>query len=79
MKTIPAGEFKQHCLRLMDEVRETGQGIIVTKRGTPVAQLVPLPAGRQDDWAGAMRGTGKILGDLVAPAADPGDWEVLDS
>jgi prevent-host-death family protein len=79
MKTIPAGEFKQHCLRLLDEVRETGHGIIVTKRGTPVAQIVPLPARPENDWAGAMRGTGEILGDLVAPAAEETEWEVLGS
>lgn len=79
MKSIPAGEFKQHCLRLLDEVRETGHGIVVTKRGTPVAQVVPLPAKPEDDWAGAMRGTGQIVGDLVAPASDEHEWEVLRS
>jgi len=60
-------------------VRETGHGIVVTKRGTPVAQVVPLPAKAEDDWAGAMRGTGEIVGDLVPPATGEREWEVLRS
>lgn len=79
MKTIPAGEFKQTCLRLLDEVRETGDVIVVTKRGKPVAQLAPLPRSATGDWIGAMRGTGRIVGDLVAPAGDEHEWEVLRS
>lgn len=77
MKTIPAGEFKQTCLRLLDEVRETGEPIVVTKRGEPVAQLAPLPPSAAGDWSGALRGTGRIVGDLVAPAAEEDEWEAL--
>jgi prevent-host-death family protein len=40
--TIPAGEFKQRCLALLDEVSETGVGILITKRGRPVARVVPV-------------------------------------
>ena len=43
-KTIPAGEFKARCLALLDEVAETGQPLLVTKRGKPVALLVPVEA-----------------------------------
>ena len=42
MKTIKAGEFKAKCLKLMDEVAETGQSIVITKNGTPVARLAPV-------------------------------------
>ena len=41
-QTVPAGEFKQRCLALLDQVAETGQPIVVTKRGRPVARLVPI-------------------------------------
>jgi len=71
---IAAGTFKQTCLRVLDEVAETGETVIVTKRGRPVAQLTPVPVDVRDDWAGAMAGTGRILGDLVAPAADLSTW-----
>jgi prevent-host-death family protein len=74
MKMIAAGTFKQTCLRLLDEVAETGESVVITKRGRPVAQLTPLPADTRNDWAGAMRGTGRILGDLIAPAVAPTDW-----
>jgi prevent-host-death family protein len=77
MKTIPAGEFKQRCLRLLDRVGVSGEPLVITKRGRPVAQLVPVPAECRDDWAGSMRGTGEILGDLVAPAVGPEEWAAL--
>ena len=42
MRTIPAGRFKAQCLRLLDEVAETGETIVVTKRGKPVARVEPV-------------------------------------
>ena len=42
MRTIPAGRFKAQCLRLLDEVAETGETIVVTKRGKAVARLEPV-------------------------------------
>ena len=42
MRTIPAGRFKAQCLRLLDDVAETGETIIVTKRGKPVARIEPV-------------------------------------
>lgn len=77
MRTVPAGEFKQRCLALLDEVGVGGEPIVVTKRGKPVAQVVPVRAGQLDDWRGAMRGTGEISGDLVAPTSAPEDWDAL--
>ncbi|MGH2719355.1 MAG: type II toxin-antitoxin system Phd/YefM family antitoxin [Actinomycetota bacterium] len=75
MKTVAAGEFKQHCLALLDEVRESGEPILITKRGKAVAQLTPVAPGRLDDWRGALRDRGAVTGDLVAPASDPGEWD----
>lgn len=79
MKTIAAGEFKQTCLALLDEVRETGHAVVITKRGKPVAQLAPLPRQTNASWLGSMSNRGRVLGDLLAPAADPEEWEVLRS
>jgi prevent-host-death family protein len=42
MRTIPATRFKAECLQLLDDVAESGETIIVTKRGRPVARLLPL-------------------------------------
>ncbi len=77
VKTMPAGEFKQTCLKVLDEVGASGEPVVITKRGKPVAQLVPVGPERPQDWAGAMRDQGEVNGDLVAPAAAPGDWAVL--
>ncbi len=44
-RTIPAGEFKARCLALLDEVKETGEEIIITKRGKPVARILPPEPG----------------------------------
>lgn len=77
VKTIAAGEFKQTCLRLLDEVGVSGEPIVITKRGKAVAQLMPVGQGHQADWAGALRDRGSIRGDLVAPAVEPDEWEAL--
>jgi prevent-host-death family protein len=78
MKTVPAGEFKQTCLRLLDEVAETGTAVLITKRGVPVAQLVPPPAVMPGgDWLGSLRGSARIEGDLVEPSVSPAEWESL--
>ncbi len=42
MRTIPAGRFKAQCLKLLDEVAETGETIVITKRGKPVAKVEPV-------------------------------------
>ncbi len=46
MKTIAAGKFKATCLAVLDEVQSKRETVVVTKNGTPVAQLVPMPSRR---------------------------------
>ena len=73
---ITATEFKAKCLKLMDEVAKTHEPVIVTKRGKPVAKLVPVEPEeeQQPRYFGCMAGTIKITGDIVAPIEDE-DWE----
>jgi prevent-host-death family protein len=66
---ITAAEFKANCLRLMDEVAKRRIPIVITKRGKPVAKLVPLDEGPIDLF-GYMAGTIKICGDIVSPIDD---------
>jgi prevent-host-death family protein len=73
MKTIPAGQFKVHCLAIMDDVQAKRQAVLITKRGKPVAKLVPIEA-KKDDIFGFYKGKGEILGDVVAPAFTPEEW-----
>jgi prevent-host-death family protein len=68
--SIPAAVFKAECLKLMDEVARTGQPVVITKHGKPVAQLVPVPATPKSLF-GYMRNTVTIKGDVVAPTGAP--------
>lgn len=71
-QTIKASEFKAKCLKLMDEVAENGNEIVITKNGRPVSRLVPYrnkpkaPFGRDRDRI-------RILGDIVEPVGV--EWE----
>jgi prevent-host-death family protein len=76
MKEVPAGEFKAHCLALMDQVQLTGEPIVVTKRGRPVVKLIPAK-GKRDSIFGHMAGRAKIVGDIVSPATPLEDWDAL--
>jgi prevent-host-death family protein len=79
METISAANFKATCLALLDKVEKTGKPILVTKRGKPVAELVPVSPPGKRRILGCMQGTAKIVGDLVAPALPESDWDVLRS
>jgi prevent-host-death family protein len=69
---IPAGEFEAHCLRIMDEVRDTGTEVVITQNGTPVAKLVPVDEEIRDSF-GALHGTVVYHGDIVSP--DHESWD----
>jgi len=74
-KNIPAGKFKVHCLKIMDEVQAKREAVVITKRGKPVAKLVPVE-GEKDDIFGFMKSKGKIeiKGDIVSPILSPEEW-----
>jgi prevent-host-death family protein len=77
-ETVTISKFKATCLGLLKQVKKNGEPILVTLKGEPVAMVVPPPAGaRSGAWIGAFRGSGKIMGDIVAPAGEESDWEVL--
>ena len=75
MRKIAAGEFKARCLRLMEDVRSTRQPIVITKRGKPVAKLVPVENGKKDDWIGRLEGEFRVVGDIESPIEG---WESSD-
>jgi prevent-host-death family protein len=69
-KSIPAGKFKAQCLSLLDRVARTGEPLIVTKRGRPVAKVVPVDG----QAAPALLGSVVVKGDIVGPILD--EWEI---
>ncbi len=76
-RTMPANEFKTHCLRVMDEVAESGQEVIVTKHRKPVAKLVPMPA--PGGIVGLFKGVMTVSGDTDKPAIPQDEWEVFSN
>ena len=73
-KTMSAAEFKAKCLDVLDQVAERREPVIVTKRGKPVAQVVPIIRRPTHLW-GAMQGEIDIRGDIVSPLEM--EWEAM--
>lgn len=64
---ISAAEFKAKCLKLMDEIARTRKPIVITKRGKPVAKLVPADPAPRKPLFGCMAGTVTFEGNILAP------------
>ncbi len=73
MKTVPAAKFKAQCLALMDDILETGEPIVVTKRGKPVVRVMPVEQPVQ--ILGRLRGLFEVRGNITDPAIPPEDWD----
>ena len=71
--TMPAGLFKAKCLSIMEEVRTKRRSVVITKRGKPIAKLVPVDS-PADDFYGFMRGKGTIIGDIIKPVIPAEEW-----
>jgi prevent-host-death family protein len=76
VSTIQASKFKAKCLALMDHVARTGEVIVVTKNGKPVAELRPHRAPRAKSLFGLHKGRIRIYGDIVSPVST-GLWEAM--
>ena len=63
-KTIPASEFKAKCLKILDHLGP--EGLIVTKRGQPVAKVIPIVPVDLAKYYGCMKGKIKIKGDIFS-------------
>ena len=73
MKSIAAGKFKDRCLKTIDEVAATKSAVVITKRGRPVAKLVPyVPAAARNSLVGS------ILKEAGDPFGTGEHWEADD-
>ena len=75
-QSIGAGEFKAKCLSILDEVGSSRQGIVITKRGVPVARLLPVEETTSEPLFGRMAGTIQIRGDIIGPIDEAWDADV---
>ncbi len=71
---INASHFKARCLRLIDEVDQTGEEIVILKRGRPVARVVPIRD--EKPWLG-LQGSGRFVGDPFEPVIKRSEIEAL--
>jgi len=76
-KTMPAGAFKVKCLAIMDEVQAKRESVVITKRGKPIAKLVPVIEGA-DEIYDFLAGKGVLTGDVVSPALSAKEWGELE-
>lgn len=77
MGNVAATAFKAKCLELMDRVAERNETFVITKRGKPVARLVPVGTKGPESLLGALRGLAWESGDIVSPVRPPEAWETL--
>jgi prevent-host-death family protein len=78
VSTIAISKFKATCLAVLESVRRTGRPVVVTRRGEPIAQVIPpVPPERATSWLGSMGDQAEIVGDLVSPSSEEGEWEAL--
>jgi prevent-host-death family protein len=78
MTEVSISEFKAKCLALLEQVRRTRQPIRITRHGKPVAEVVPpAPPFDRAAWIGSMKDSMEIVGDIMSPANDEDEWEVL--
>ena len=81
-KRMGAGAFKQGCLAVLDEVAQGRTEVIVTKRGRPVARVIPIASGRdrEEELLASLRGKGRFLVSeeaLLRPSSEDASWSVL--
>lgn len=78
MEAMAISRFKATCLAVLERVRITGQPVLITRRGVPVARVVPPPAEvASRPGFGCMAGTAEQTGDIVAPLGDA-EWEAAE-
>ena len=78
MKEVTISEFRTKCFSLLNQVQKTKKPLRVTRSGKPIADIAPTATRpSQAHWFGSMKGTIKILKDIVSPANDEDDWEAL--
>jgi antitoxin (DNA-binding transcriptional repressor) of toxin-antitoxin stability system len=74
MEEIAISKFKATCLAVLEKVRKTGEPILVTRFGHPIAEIGPAGVKKKIKLGGGA-GTMVILGDIVGPIGDESDWE----
>jgi prevent-host-death family protein len=74
MIQVSATEYKHNALKLLEQVRVSGETVQITKRGRPIAQLIRVDDAKHKRVFGQFRGDVTVVGDIVGPIVPPEDW-----
>ena len=77
MQTINASDFKARCLAILDRVHETGERVVILKRGRPVAELSRVTGDGNDYPQAELEGTVVVVEDVVGPVFPEEHWDSL--
>ncbi len=78
IEEVSTSQFKATCLAILARVQRTKKPILVLRKGEPIAQVVPPPLPPiPPSWLGLLSSSGEILGDILAPASSPEEWEAF--
>jgi prevent-host-death family protein len=77
MRSIAVSEFKAHCLALLEDIAQGGEPIVVTKRGKPIARVVPSASVGTKHPQDTLAGSVTIIGDVMEPVLAPSDWDAV--
>ena len=71
--TLAVAKFKAECLREIEQVHQTGEPLIITKRGKPIVKIISIPESDQTAHFGCMKDTMTIVGDILSPIDESWD------
>jgi prevent-host-death family protein len=72
MKKMSAQAFKSHCLEFIERVHQSGEPVLITRRGKPLVRIEPMQVSN-GNLLGCLKGKAKIIGDIESPIPD---WRV---
>ena len=73
MESLSVSKFKATCLSVLEDVKKQKKRVIITKRGQPIAEVIPYSIDKKDI---PLKDTVTFVGDIISPVAEK-DWEVL--
>jgi len=77
MSKITVTEFRTSCLKIISRIAKTGEEVVITKNGAPIALLIPAPKKERTLISGFMKDEFSIEGDIVSSVLEAEDWEAL--
>ena len=77
MQTTNASDFKARCFAILDRVHETGERVVILKRGRPVAELSRVTSDGNDYPQADLEGTVVLVDDVVGPVFPEERWDSL--